>query len=95
MKKFTFFITLIGFGLFVRCKPAYVTVKPDYVETPRPARPSNNHIWINGDWVWNSQTKTYIREDSYWVVPNRNRSYTQGQWKTTQRGYYWEPSRWK
>jgi hypothetical protein len=96
MKKFTFLISLIAFGLLVNgCKPAYVSVKPIYDEAPRPIRPSNKHIWINGDWVWNNRTKTYMRQDSYWMIPNGKRNYTQGQWKSTQRGYYWKPSKWR
>lgn len=75
-------------GLFVNgCKPAYV-------ETPRPFRPSNKHIWINGDWVWNNRTKTYTRQESYWAIPIRKRNYTQGQWRSTHRGYYWKKSHW-
>ncbi|WP_435353072.1 hypothetical protein [Emticicia sp. SJ17W-69] len=96
MKKFYFLMSLITFGLFVNsCKPAYVSVRPTYFEVSRPNRPSNKHIWINGDWVWNNQTKTYIRQDSYWTIPSRNRDYTQGEWKSTQRGYYWKHSRWR
>ena len=85
MKRYLFLISLFTSGLFVNgCKPAYVTVKPTYVEPPRPFRPSNKHIWINGDWVWNNRTKTYMRQDSYWTVPNRKRNFTQGEWKSSQ-----------
>ena len=96
MKKFVFLITLIASGLLVDgCKPAYVLVKPIYDESPRPPRPSDKYIWINGDWVWNSQTKTYIRQESHWMIPNGKRDYIKGQWKVSSQGYHWSPGRWK
>lgn len=96
MKKFGFLISLILLGLFIDgCKPAYVSVKPTYDEAPRPARPSDKHIWITGDWVWDNRTKAYVRQESQWMIPNGKRDYTQGKWKTTQQGYYWSPSRWR
>ena len=96
MKKNILLVSLLLFALFFgACKPTYVTVRPTQTELARPMSPSNNHIWIDGNWVYNRRMQSYTRTNGYWSMPNRGRTYMQGQWKTSQKGYYWVPGRWK
>lgn len=93
MKSYFLFII---FGLsFNACRPAYVTVKPTHAKIERPISPSINHVWIDGDWVYNRRSRAYIRNDGYWAKPNRGRTYTQGKWKSSRKGDYWVRGRWK
>lgn len=94
MKKVIF--ALIGLTLLCNaCSPAYVSTQPTYQDGFRPPQPSNNHVWVDGNWIYNRPTRTYNRVDGYWAVPNRGRKYKAGQWKNNNRGYYWTPGRWR
>ena len=96
MKKFIFLSGLMVMALFFNnCGPSYVSSEPTYIEVARPPRPSNNHIWIDGNWVWSRGTHTYVRNNGYWVTPNRGRTYVQGHWAVNRRGKYWVPGRWR
>ncbi len=96
MKKLIFLISLIALTtLFNACKPAYVSVRPTYIETIRPFRPSNDHIWVDGNWVWNKNARIYNHNNGYWIKPNRGCTYAPGQWKTSRRGDHWVSGRWR
>lgn len=89
-------ILIIVLGLiFSACRPAYVSVRPTNSVVERPIRPSVNHVWVDGDWVYNRRSHVYSRNESYWVKPNRGKKYTQGKWKSTQKGDYWVRGRWR
>ena len=96
LKKIIYITSLAGIGLLLNsCFAGYVTTEPVYVEYARPARPSNVHIWINGDWAYNYHTHAYVQKTGYWVMPGQGRTYVSGQWQTTPRGKHWAPGRWQ
>lgn len=78
------------------CTPAYVhTVPSRYQGNIRPPSPSNTHIWIDGNWIYNRQTKSYQERNGYWSKPSRRRSYQTGYWKKSQRGNQWVRGQWR
>jgi hypothetical protein len=93
LKKFVYLASLAGMGLFLHsCMAGYVATEPTYMEVSRPPRPSDNHVWINGDWSWNRQTRVYVQKDGYWDRPDQGRTLVSGHWQTTSRGHAWVPS---
>lgn len=96
MKKSAFLIFLsIIVVLFANCTRRYVVEEPTFIEQAQPAQPSNRHVWVNGDWSWNNQKKSYLRRGGYWTVPNQGRRYIQGHWNTSRKGKYWVKGRWR
>jgi P pilus assembly chaperone PapD len=73
----------------------YVSSEPTYIEYERPNRPSNLHIWIDGDWVYNRQTKVYVRQNGHWQKSSRNRTYVAGRWQSTPMGLVWQTGHWQ
>jgi hypothetical protein len=95
-RRFIFSICLIGIGLlFNSCMGGYIATEPVYVENNRPPRPSNLHIWIDGDWIWSSQSHNYVHQNGYWEQPRENRTYVAGYWQTTSRGKNWKSGHWQ
>jgi hypothetical protein len=96
MKKIIFLISLVGItSLFNACSGGYVSVQPTYQGVYVPARPSGNYIWIEGNWYWNSRTRTYNYRDGYWTTPRQKQYYKPGYWNNTRRGYRWVPGGWR
>lgn len=93
MKNY-FLIFVLGL-IFNACRPAYVSIRPTHTNIERPMSPSINHVWVDGNWVYNRRTHTYSKDNGYWAKSNRGKEYTQGRWKSTQKGDYWVPGRWK
>jgi len=87
-------IASLGFSLN-SCTTGYVATEPTYIENTRPARPSNVHIWVDGNWVYSRQTRAYTRHDGYWQRPNHGRTYVSGHWQSSPRGQYWVQGRWQ
>lgn len=95
-RRFVFSTCLIGIGLlFNSCIGGYIATEPVYVENNRPSRPSNLHIWIDGGWIWSSQSHNYVHQNGYWEQPRENRTYVEGYWQTTPRGKTWKPGHWQ
>ena len=96
MKRIIFLTSLAGIGLFFNgCTAGYVATEPSYVEYSRPQRPSDLHIWIDGDWVFNTQTHAYVQRNGYWEKPVQGRTYISGSWQSTPRGKYWSKGHWQ
>lgn len=96
LKNFIYIAGLAGIGLLANsCSLGYVSTEPVYVESVRPARPSNLHVWIDGDWVYNRQRHAYVHSSGYWERPSENRIYVSGRWQNGPRGQYWEKGHWK
>ena len=97
LKKFIFIASLAGVGLcFNACTTTgYVASEPTYLESARPQQPSTLHIWVDGDWVYNRQSRNYVHNDGYWEVPNQDRRYVTGHWQSSPRGYYWVRGHWQ
>jgi len=96
LKKFMYLIFLAKMAFcFTSCVPGYIATEPVYVESTRPQTPSPLHIWIEGNWLFNRQSHTYVHEAGYWQKPNQNRKYVSGHWQKTPHGSYWVASRWQ
>jgi hypothetical protein len=96
MKKFIFLTVFAAFTLLLdACGHNYVATQPTEIETVRPPRLNNDHIWIDGNWVYRRQTRAYSRNRGYWVTPRRSHTYMPGQWQSTPRGLYWRNGRWQ
>ena len=96
LKKLIFISSIAGVGLFFNgCAAGYVATEPSYVEYSRPQRPSDMHIWVDGDWAFNRQTHAYVQRNGYWAAPSQGRVYVSGQWQSTPRGKYWSKGHWQ
>jgi len=96
MKKIIFIGSMAGIGLFLNgCMEGYVASEPTYTEYPRPLRPSEFHIWVDGDWVYNQSSRVYVQKSGYWTRPQQNRVYIQGSWQSTPKGKHWQKGRWE
>jgi hypothetical protein len=90
MKKFIFLFSLIAIiSIFSACSVGYVSEEPVYQTYNRPQRPSNDYIWIEGGWNWNSGTNTYVQINGRWVREDQGRRHRQGHWERNQRGSRW------
>jgi hypothetical protein len=94
MRKIFYIVCLAGIGIsFNACmSTGYVETEPAYVEYSRPPQPSNNHIWINGDWQYNQQNHAYIQKNGYWEKPSNRRTHVSGHWEKSPQGSYWVSS---
>ena len=73
----------------IKVRPAPVVVKA------RPAAPSRDYVWVEGDWVW--QGNNYIYKEGYWARPAfRGANWIPGHWKYHRRrgGWFWVPGHW-
>jgi len=96
IKRIIFLTSLTGIGLFfTACTAGYVATEPSYVEYSRPQRPSERHVWVDGDWAFNRQTHVYVQRNGHWQSPVQGRTYISGQWQTAPRGKYWSKGRWQ
>ena len=90
-------LTLLASALFFTnaCTRHYAETEPVFLEAQRPTRPSEVHVWIDGDWAWNRGMNAYVRKDGYWAVPNKGRTYVAGHWSKSRAGHYWVPGQWR
>ena len=96
MKIFSYLILFTGIGIvFTSCMGGYVASEPTYVDYARPQRPSETHIWIDGDWNWNNRTHVYVQRAGYWEKPRMGQSYVAGSWQSSQRGKSWTKGHWQ
>jgi hypothetical protein len=96
LKKFIFLASLVGIGLFLNsCMAGYVATEPTYTVYARPQQPSSTHIWIDGNWGWNSQRHMYVQRAGYWEQPRQGRTYVSGYWQSTPRGKTWSKGHWQ
>jgi len=97
MKKLIFLFSLAGLLMILNSctTTGYVASEPAYVEYARPAPPSNMHIWIDGDWIYNRNTHVYMRKNGYWQRPGNGRTYVSGHWQVGPRGHSWAPGHWQ
>ncbi|MFN8284822.1 MAG: hypothetical protein U0U67_16480 [Chitinophagales bacterium] len=77
-------------------KPYYCKVQPTRtVVVVKPACPSSKHIWIDGDWIWDSQTNQYIYIEGKWIIPSPGAVWIPGHWKNTPYGWFWKKGHWQ
>ena len=98
-KNFRKFMYVSSFALvglcFTGCIAGYVDTEPVYVEGIRPVRPSETHIWIDGDWIFSRQNNVYVRQEGHWDRPVQGKVYISGSWQTTPRGRHWNRGHWE
>jgi len=96
IKRIILIGSLAGTGLFLNsCMSGYVATEPTYTEYSRPQRPSELHVWIDGDWVYNQSSHLYVQRNGYWTRPQQNRVYIKGSWQSTPKGKSWKKGRWE
>ena len=96
LRRFIFLTCMAGTGIFFTgCFAGYVATEPVYVQYERPARPSTLHVWIDGDWGWNSQSHAYVQRAGYWERPRQNQVYVSGNWHSTPKGKSWSKGHWQ
>lgn len=69
-----------------------VRERPAEVVYTRPPRPSPNHIWVSGNWVWRGGR--YVWEEGYWTLPRSRAHYVEGYWSHGRKGWLWHPGHW-
>ena len=95
MKKYSIIISLlVTIFFFIGCEGSYVATEPTYIVPARPQQPSQQHIWIDGDWYYNRQLHSYNRREGYWDMPRKGRTYQQGHWENNKKGHYWINGKW-
>jgi len=96
MKMYTNSILfLLASFLFISCTGVgYVRSEPMYVEIEKPRQPSSAYIWIEGDWLWQKNTRTYKNSNGRWEIPQHNKQYRPGHWENRRKGNRWVPGRW-
>ena len=96
IKRIIFIGSFAGIGLLLNsCAAGYVATEPTYTEYSRPERPSELHVWVDGDWVYNQSSRVYVHNRGYWERPQQNRIYIQGAWQSTPKGKHWTKGRWE
>jgi hypothetical protein len=96
MKTFLYLILFTGVGfVFTSCVGGYVATEPSYGYYERPARPSEAHIWISGDWGWNNHSHVYVQKAGYWDKPRQGQTYQEGYWQSTPNGKTWNKGHWQ
>lgn len=94
MKKFIFFISLMGLlPFFNSCSVGYVSEVPVYQVYVRPQQPRGDYVWIEGGWTWNNRTKTYVQVDGTWVRHEQGRKHRTGHWEKNEHGSRWVKNR--
>src|SRR5216684_3823942 len=59
----------------------------------RPPPPSNNHVWMEGEWEWKGNH--YDHKPGHWAVPPRDQIWVKGEWIQNPDGSsYWQPGYW-
>jgi hypothetical protein len=95
LRKIFYLTFLAGMGFFFNgCVAGYVETEPVYVEYSRPHPPSNVHIWIDGDWHYNSYSHGYVQNNGYWAQPRQGQSYVTGHWQSNPKGKSWSKGYW-
>jgi hypothetical protein len=95
-RKIIFIASLAVTGLCINsCVGGFVATEPAYVEYSRPQRPSNVHIWIDGDYAWNNQTHVYVQRVGYWEQPRQGQIFVAGHWQSGPKGKSWTNGRWE
>jgi hypothetical protein len=90
MKKFIFLISMVGMAFLLNsCSAGYVTEEPVYQTYNRPQQPSNDYIWIEGGWNWNSGTRTYRQVNGTWQRHDNGRRHRHGHWERNEHGSRW------
>jgi len=96
LKKILFLLTAIS--LFaVAYSDAQIVVKArlfHHGRVVRPERPSERHVWVDGEWV--PQGHTYVERPGYWAEPpHPGGVWVAGRWTHRPGGYVWVGGHWR
>jgi hypothetical protein len=99
MKSIHFIITtaLFASALFLSgCGAAVVTTQPQAPVVVIPQSPGPDYVWVNGGWRYNRPVRAYEFRDGYWVKPAKpGRTWVEGRWVKTRRGWKYVNGRWR
>jgi hypothetical protein len=60
----------------------------------RPPQPTTNHVWIEGEWVW--QNGGYVWKTGYWFQRDPHKVWVRGYWHQRQDGgWFWVDGYWE
>jgi hypothetical protein len=68
-------------------------VPPPLRSGPRPPRPSETAVWVDGHWDWTGDR--YAWNPGRWETDPPGRAWVPGYWKNTSVGWKWMPGRWE
>ena|SRR5450631_4328986 len=69
-----------------------VRERPSEVVYVRPAPPSQEHIWISGDWVWSGGG--YHWREGRWERRREGVRWYNGYWRNPKGGWKWTTGHW-
>jgi len=70
---------------------SYWLPEPEYL---RPPRPSQRHVWVEGEWIWINNR--YMYQTGYWAVPEPDRIFVKGHWaQWPNNEWYWVNGYWR
>ncbi|MBL7835669.1 MAG: YXWGXW repeat-containing protein [Cyclobacteriaceae bacterium] len=78
------------------CVSDTVATRPAEPVVVVPASPGPNYVWVNGAWHYNRPKRAYVYREGYWVVPARpGRTWVDGHWIQTSRGWRYVKGHWR
>jgi len=84
----------MGFSQAVDAQIFYVKIRPVAPVVARPVAPSAAHVWVEGDWIW--ETNRYVWHPGYWALPPKHGNvWVPGHWVHTRKGDYWVRGHWR
>ena len=76
----------------------YIKVKPEHptVVVNIGPRPSPQHVWVDGYWVWRPGPARYEWVEGSWVLPPpKHKIWVPGHWRKVRYGWYWQEGHWQ
>ena len=81
-------------GLYGSSYKGYNTNLYRYANNRKSYRPSNRHIWIEGEWRYNRRLRRDVWYDGYWIAKKRNHKWVQGHNRSSNGARAWVAGRW-
>jgi hypothetical protein len=64
---------------------------PPRIEAPT-LQPSQNHIWITGNWKWTGINYEWV--DGRWIKAKKGKVWVAGTWEQVGARWVWKPGEW-
>jgi len=102
MKGYFYLAAIVAASALASCHSSHrvyteeriVYTRPAPVEYARPAAPSRNLVWVDGEYAWRNGRYEYVK--GYWIAPQGNQQhYVRGYWVKKRGGYIWVPGHWR
>lgn len=98
MIRIRLLILLVVFPLLTAgcaTKTVYINKQPPQRKLEiKTAKPTVNHIWVEGHWKWSKLKTEYVWKQGYWKNKKQNKVWVSGHWKKTPRGWLWIHGYW-